>query len=238
MVLRRDEAHHLLRVRRHSEGDQIEVVDGCGAYYQVRLEKLGPDQVRGTILHRERERGESPVRLHLAPALIKGQRFDAIVEKATEIGAVEIVPLLTERGIARPKSKTKPERWQRLVRAATKQCGRSRFMQLAQPHTLSRALEYLGAQTELVLMATPQARHPLKACLAGRRVRSVGLLIGPEGGFAAAEQVLAQRRGVKVFGVCGPVMRADTAAVVLGALVQYEAVTALFNEGDRRGNGG
>ena len=227
LTLSGDEAHHARRVRRLEPGDQIEVVDGCGGYYRVILESFGPGQAKGRIIQREHLRGEMAVRLHLAAALVKGQRFDNIVEKATETGAAELVPLLSERGVVRPKSQVKQERWQRLVRAATKQCGRSRFLQLAEPRDLQQTLDYFESKVELVLMATPHSAGSLRGHLAGRKLDSIGLLVGPEGGFAPAECEMAQRRGVETFSLPGPVLRADTACTVLGALVLYEATTVL-----------
>ena len=95
LVLRGDEAHHLTRVRRYGPGDEVEAVDGVGCCYRVRVERVAPGVVEAEILARLPEKGESPVRLVLAPALLKGQRFDFIVEKATEVGVAAIMPLFS-----------------------------------------------------------------------------------------------------------------------------------------------
>ena len=110
LVLLGDEAHHLYRVRRQQIGDVIEVVDGDGLFFRVRLTELGRSAVVGDIVERYEERGERSVRLFLAPALLKGQRFDGIVEKATEVGVAAIWPMWSERGIARNKSEGKIDR--------------------------------------------------------------------------------------------------------------------------------
>ena len=116
LILRGDEAHHLTRVRRYGPGDEVEAVDGAGFCYRVRIERVAKGQVEAAIIARLPEKGESPVRLHLAPALIKGPRFDFVVEKATEVGVASIRPLLTERGVIRTGSERKLERWSARVR--------------------------------------------------------------------------------------------------------------------------
>ena len=123
LTLRGEEAHHLA-VRRYSVGDLVEVVDGEGGFYRARVDEIGRTSVHGLIIGREPERGESPVQLHLAAAVMKGsQRFDHVVEKGTEIGVASIRPMLAERGVA---TSGRSRRWQRLAREAAKQCGRSR----------------------------------------------------------------------------------------------------------------
>jgi len=90
LVLRGEEAHHLIRVRRQRVGDQVEAVDGLGRYFQTEVVELGRNEVVCRILAQWEERGESLVRLCLAPALVKGSRFDFLIEKATEIGVDSI----------------------------------------------------------------------------------------------------------------------------------------------------
>ena len=98
LTLRGDEAHHVT-VRRYSVGDFVEVVDGQGGFYRVRIDRIERTSVHGLIMDREPERGESPVRLHLAAAVMKGShRFDHVVEKATEVGVASIRPMMAERG--------------------------------------------------------------------------------------------------------------------------------------------
>ena len=101
LVLVDDEAHHV-RVRRHREGDLIDVIDGVGCAYRVRVGSMAPKRVEAEIVESRPEWGESPVCLHLAVAVPKGSRFDLVVEKGTEVGVASIVPMLTERGLVRP----------------------------------------------------------------------------------------------------------------------------------------
>ena len=232
LVLRNGEAEHLVRVRRHRVGQEIEVIDGCGHFYRARIGAIARREVHCDILSCQEERGESPVRLSLAPALIKGARFDGVVEKATEVGVASITPLLTERGVVRPGSSNKLARWQRLVQAAAKQCGRSRWPALQPPGFLEEVVRAFTEHNDVVLMATPGVPGGVRGCLAGKNAVRLGLLVGPEGGFSTAEQEWAREAGVTLFSWGERTLRADTASMVLAALVLYEAEQARPAKGE------
>ena len=224
LVLRAAEASHLVQVRRHRVGQEIEVVDGRGLFYRVRIVDIEPDVVCCQILDRREGRGESMVQLNLAPALLKGQRFDFVVEKATEIGVSRIVPLLSERGVVKAGSGNKIERWQRLAGAAAKQCGRSHLPDIEQPAPLGEVIKTFREENDLVLMATPGLPdQSFRQYFKRGNCRRLGLLIGPEGGFAPGEQELAKEAGVGLFSWGERILRADTASIVLGALLLHES---------------
>ena len=236
LVLRGDEAHHLLRVRRYGPGDEIEAVDGVGCCYRVRIEQVGESEVEAGIVTRMPEKGESPVRLHLAPALIKGQGFEFVVEKATEVGVASIRPLAVERDVVGPGSQRKRDRWQRLARAATKQCGRSRMPLVGAPQSLGDVLAGLARDCDAIWLATPDGQVPATEAIAARgAVGAVGLLVGPEGGFTAAEVDLARAAGAVAFTWGDRILRADTAGVVLAALVLDGSEVASNKEGGQLG---
>ena len=227
LVLRGQEAHHLARVRRLRPDDPVEVIDGQGHCYQVRVATVARAEVHCEILGCRAEFGESRVQLSLAPALVKGGRFDSIVEKATEIGVGCIAPVIADRGVAQPGTGNKIERWRRLIRAAAKQCGRSRLPVLYPPAPLEVVLDCLRRRSDLLLMASPQEPGPrLRQCMAAARPMRPGLLIGPEGGFTTAERERAKKLGATVFSWGERTMRTDTASSVLSALVLYEAEQA------------
>ncbi len=227
LVLRGEEAHHLARVRRHRQGEEVEVVDGAGHWYQVCIETLGRDEVGCRILAAEEERGESRVQLTLAAALVKGQRFDFLVEKATELGVTALVPLLCERGVVRAGSEHKPARWEKLARSALKQCGRSRLPVLGPPTSLGEVVGEGRGGGAQVLLAVPAGGQPLRGLLAREGLGRLVLAVGPEGGFTAAEVQAAQRGGARVFSWGNRVLRSETAGMVLAALILDEAENIL-----------
>ena len=225
LTLRGEELHHL-RVRRCQVGEVIEVIDGKGGFFSVRLEAIERHGATGVILARVPERGEAEVDLTLACALIKGDRFDTTVEKGTEIGVRTIVPLRCKRSIARDASKSKLERWRRIAQAAAKQSGRSRIPEVKEPADFGAELTGQSSQNSLRLMAIARAEMPsLRQAIEGvsDTAEGVTLIIGPEGGFEPEEEEQAMAAGVRVFAWGGAhTMRVDTAAVALSALVLYQ----------------
>ncbi|MEW6749545.1 MAG: RsmE family RNA methyltransferase [Candidatus Latescibacterota bacterium] len=224
LTLRGEEVHHLARVRRCRPGDLVEVVDGKGRWYRVRVAWLGAQEAGCRICEQQAERGESAVRLCLAVALIAGPRFDYLVEKATEVGVEEIVPLLTQRGVVRPSS-ARPARWQRVGLAAAKQCGRSRCPTIRPAEPVAGAVARLQAEGRAVVVARPGSRE-LAGLFGTEPLPTVGLLVGPEGGFTPAEEALAASAGARPFSWGERVLRVETAGVVLAALVMQEAQRA------------
>jgi 16S rRNA (uracil1498-N3)-methyltransferase len=226
LVLRGPEARHAVKVRRYGVGDVIEASDGDGTYYRARIEALVEDQVRCQILAVERERGESGVRVVLAAALLKGQRFDFLVEKATEVGVDTILPVCTKRCVALSGSGRKVERWRRLAREAAKQCGRTRTPDIEDPLSFTAAIQTLSERTERTFVALPAAPGGLEKGLSGGAYSQLGLCIGPEGGFAPEEEAEALELGLVAFSWGERILRAETAGAVLAALLIYEAERA------------
>lgn len=215
VVLQADEARHV-RVRRHRPGDEVDVIDGEGRGYRIRLQTVEEGRVTGRIVRRMADLGESPVRLHLAAALVKGGRFDLVVEKATEVGVASITPVTARRSVARPGRRG--DRWRRLARSAAKQCGRSRVPQVREPVPLFQAAEALAEQEVRLLVADPAAPGDLRSvCEPGSR--EAALFVGPEGGFETEEVEGLSRLGARVFAWGNRRLRAETAAVVLSAMV-------------------
>lgn len=224
LVLRGSEAHHLSRSRRGRPGDRIRVLDGCGVRYDATVTSIDGDQVRCTIDGRHEEWGESPIRLCLVPALVKGQRFELIIEKSTEVGVDSIRPLIAARSVARPGGPEKLARWRRLARAAAKQCGRSRVPAVHTPASLVDVLGHLRREGRQLLLACPDASGAgVQQLRQQADVRSLGLLVGPEGGFAPEERGAVEAAGGLCFAWGRRILRAETACVVFSALVLHEA---------------
>jgi 16S rRNA (uracil1498-N3)-methyltransferase len=209
-----DEAHHLTRVRRLGVGDRVELFDGRGAGWQADVVGFGKDRVELAIgvpvpdVH-------GSCNLTLATAVPKGERFDWLVEKATEVGVARLVPLLTQRSVVDP-STTKLERLRRVVIEACKQCGRNRVMEVGAP---CRVEDYWQAHAaDLKLLAHPGGLVAPAWPRPGVE-GTVGLAIGPEGGFAEQEVVGAQDVGWIAVGLGPTRLRIETAGLVASALV-------------------
>jgi 16S rRNA (uracil1498-N3)-methyltransferase len=197
------EANHVLKVLRGREGDYVEVVDGAGRLFAARLcggrevavieESAAPDGGGGEI--------------SLYQAVPKGGRMDFVVEKATEVGATRIVPLLAERGVVNPRE-GKVGRWRRVAEAAARQSLRLSVPEVGEPIGFEEAAPKVGEAG--VLLHNDPELPPLEAVVRAR----ASLFVGPEGGWSEDELRLAEEAGM-VFGGLGPYrLRSETAGII------------------------
>jgi len=209
------EAHHLLHVMRAKTGQEVVVFDGSGWEYMTRVEKLGRSEVQLAVVSRSQVDRELPLRLVLGVALPKGDRQKWLVEKATEVGVAELIPLITARGVAQPVD-TALDRLRRSVIEASKQCGRNRLMQIGAPQQLS---EYLTAAPRAVLLFAHPGGEALSSLpQAAEASDQVRIAVGPEGGFTDDEVFLARQSGWRAVDLGARILRVETAALVLSAL--------------------
>ncbi len=214
-----DEARHLTRVRRVGVGAVVEVFDGQGLARVAEVVEVSKDRVRlqpkGPPLPDRVEK----VSILLATAVPKGDRFDWLIEKATEIGVSSVVPILTERSVVDPRS-AKLDRLRRVIVEAAKQCGRNRLMTLAEPvrwHDFVRS-----ASTDACkLIAHPGGRPFVD--WPRPKASTVVVAIGPEGGFREAEVELALASDWISVTLGATLLRIETAALVASARVLARA---------------
>jgi 16S rRNA (uracil1498-N3)-methyltransferase len=224
IALASDDAHKLRTVLRRRTGDAVEIVDARGTAYRARLE-VGADIVCATLEASVAEPGgaETAARIVLAQAVPKGQKMDFIVEKATELGVAAIVPLRSERVAGERTGAHKSERWQRIAKSAAQQAGRGRIPSI-EPETGWAGLVASFTQFDRVYVAwEAAAAGPLRERFEAeaRAATSVLVVIGPEGGFSAAEVAAAQAAGGIPVSLGPRVLRTETAALVVLAALLY-----------------
>ncbi|MBD3220580.1 RsmE family RNA methyltransferase [bacterium] len=227
-----DEARHLRTVLRLEAGATVQLTDGRGHALEGELLEVGKQAATVAVTAVAMADDEvAPPRLHLACAVVKGRRFEYALEKAVELGAHTITPLVCERGVVDARA-GKQDRWRGLLVAALKQCGRCHLPELTTQQPLDAVLRdapgpvHFGAAPGDLVGERPQAVTQLAAQAQRRRLEGhappddlVGL-VGPEGGWTAAElQGLAQAGAVPL--VLGPhVLRTETAAAITLAALQ------------------
>ncbi len=216
-----DQAHHLRDVVRVRAGDAVEIFDGAGNAYagEVAFREDGV-QVRGL---QPLPSPESRVRLVLAASLIKSSKFEWVLQKATELGVREIVPLSSRRSeIDIPGGKTakRVERWERIVQEAARQCGRSSLPRLHPPMAADdffSAEEYSGYTRALFYERASEAWNPDAGALRNGLV----LCVGPEGGWTDEEVGRAQAAGYGIYTLGPWILRAETAAIAAVSVAQH-----------------
>lgn len=224
--LSEDEARHARDVLRLQRGDEAYVFDGEGREFRFTIAEVNRSAVSLDLVEQvEPARPESPVDLTLAVALLKGEKFDLALQKATELGVTRLMPLITTRADVRIRdvtaAKRRVERWQRIALEATKQCGRARLMKIEEPVPFHSLADQPPRQNELRLMFAERAGGPLAQVLGDSSAQGpVTALIGSEGGWTDEEIAQARTNGWKIITLGGRTLRAETAAIVVAALLQ------------------
>jgi 16S rRNA (uracil1498-N3)-methyltransferase len=221
------EAHHALDVLRMKAGDHATLFNGQGAEATVEFASVD----KGRIELKKISVAKSPplaCRITLGQAIPKGKNMDLIVEKATELGAAAIAPLLSERTVVRcdeGEALAKREKWQRVAIEAAKQCGQNWLPTVAKPKT-PKELFQSGEKYDLMLIASlqPDSRH-IKGVLAesgAKRPTNVLVLVGPEGDFTPAEVNLAKNAGCRPVTLGPIILRSETAAIYCLSVLSHE----------------
>ncbi len=204
--LDKDESKHAIQVLRKKVGDKICLLNGIGTGYLVVIDSIENNQVFGSVKETLPELGENSILLGLAPALIKRDRFELILEKATELGVNEIYPLVLDRSV---KKTMNYDRSVKIVTAASKQCRRSRFPKLHEPLNMESFLEMKNGKILSGLMGTQKSLTQLNLELEN----SITVIIGPEGDFTKKEIKIMREKGVVFFNLGERRIRAETAVL-------------------------
>jgi 16S rRNA (uracil1498-N3)-methyltransferase len=224
IVLPGELAHHLRDVLRCRPGEIVHLVDENRGRYRTVLDRVTKEQVVAKILNKEAPATRPAFSISLAQAVLKGEKMDWMIQKATELGADRIIPIVTERTIVRPRAEREShrrDRWQKIAKEAAQQCGRT-DIPVIQP-TLS--LEELcdnppAAAHKLVLWEQEQDRS-LRSALTDLK-NSLLVLIGPEGGFPLSEIEKLRKAGWISVSLGRRILRAETAGLALLAILEYE----------------
>lgn len=209
--------NHIRNVLRMQPGDRFLV--SCGGVSSLcELERLEQEHVVARIVEESFQSTELPVRLYLFQGLPKSDKMELIVQKAVELGAAGIIPVEMKRCVVKleeKKKKSRRERWQAIAESAAKQSKRSVIPEVFDVLSYRQALER-AKELDLLLLPYENERGMAATADALRMIRpgmSVGILIGPEGGFEPGEVELAQEAGAAVISLGGRILRTETAAI-------------------------
>jgi 16S rRNA (uracil1498-N3)-methyltransferase len=222
VTLSNQASEHVARVLRFGVGDTLTVFDGAGGEYDATISAISKSGVQALVgAHRAQER-ESSARIVLLQALLRSEKMDWVVQKATELGVAEIVPVAAERCVVRleqEQANKRREHWAAVAASACEQCGRNRVPQIAAPMAVHAAVTACAGQTRKLLFDTG-ANDTLASHLDSAN-NSIALLIGPEGGWTETELLLAARAGFAGVRFGPRVLRTETAAIAALAVLQH-----------------
>ena len=219
-VLGPEESRHLARVCRLGPGDQVELFDGLGFATAAEVVSATPARTELTPVGDPIPERTPPFALTLATAVPKGDRFDWLIEKATELGLARLIPVVTERSVVVPRG-SKLDRLRRSIVEACKQSRRARLMDLEEPLEWPDVVRRFGNATRF--LADPRGR-PAAEWPATPGMSEVILAVGPEGGFTEAEKELAVGSGWIPIRLGYNILRIETAGLAgSAALLAREA---------------
>ncbi|MDQ6654169.1 MAG: 16S rRNA (uracil(1498)-N(3))-methyltransferase [Acidobacteriota bacterium] len=229
VTLASDEAHHLHEVLRLRPGDEAYVFDGRGKEFHCRIKESRRDTAHLAVIDEATPaRPESPLQLTFGVALLKGEKFDLVVQKLTELGVTRVVPVVTRLADIHLRNESdvakRVARWQRIALEAAKQSGRALVPEVANPVSFESLIQTAGAESGMYgLMFSERDGQTLSEVIKKlpRNLCALTALVGSEGGWTDEEFAIASRAGWTIITLGGRTLRAETAAITVAALLQH-----------------
>jgi len=233
VLLDGEQGHQIRRVLRMRPGERATLLDNRGWAYEASLVSYGDSNVQFEIIRRWAATGEPHTHITLYQAVLKGERFGWALQKGTEVGVSQFVPVVCARTVVDDlnTAEQKRERWERIIQEAAEQSGRARLPVLAPVRTFETAVRtgsspsIASAPLRLILWEE-EVVTTLRQALAGCNLASgvsIEVMVGPEGGFTVGEVCLAEQCGAQRITLGPRILRAETAGVVAAAAILYEA---------------
>jgi 16S rRNA (uracil1498-N3)-methyltransferase len=219
VALDADETRHLREVLRLREGASVQVFDGEGREFTGVIEKVTgkeaslkvQEEIRPTAL-------ESNLNLTFGVALLKGEKFDLVVQKAVELGVIKLVPLLTKRCDIKFRDakdvQKRLERWRKIALEAAKQSGRARLMSIESPTEFEN---FISTATGAKILFAERGGKSFSEIIAGQEITAI---TGTEGGWEDSEIEAARTKGFQIITFGGRILRAETAAIAAASILQ------------------
>ncbi|MBD3379476.1 MAG: 16S rRNA (uracil(1498)-N(3))-methyltransferase [Candidatus Omnitrophica bacterium] len=222
-----EEAHHMIDVMRIREGDEVVVFDGTGREYSGLVSRVEArlKEAEIKVMGISEDHQEPAITVTLAQAIPKKDKMDYLVQKATELGVSEIIPVVTERTVVRPakaSSSRKTDRWRKICLGAAKQCGRCDVPEVRDIVGFDPLTELFTSFDNVFFACLGQGAAPLKKALDRPLSGKVMLVIGPEGGFSPAEISRAGKAGCDLVSLGRRVLKSDTAGLYVLSVMNYQ----------------
>lgn len=227
IIIDTEDVAHISRVLRLGVGDHVTVCDSQGTDYEAEIAEMEQKQIVCSITEKRASESEPNIKVTLFQGLPKASKMEYIIQKTTELGISEIVPVKLSRCVVKIDNKKderkKLDRWQKISEAAAKQSGRGIVPQISEIMTLDEVIE---RSKEFDLFFVPyecEEQKTLKEVLLSRSdIKTVGFIIGPEGGFDPAETEKLRENGIDTVTLGKRILRTETAGEAVLAMTMYE----------------
>jgi 16S rRNA (uracil1498-N3)-methyltransferase len=219
----KEDYNYIVVVTRARVGDSIIIANNTGYDFLCIIKEITKNTVTIEIKEKLQNNKEAKLNLTVCQALVKGDKFELITQKITELGAAELIPFTSTFTVVKENT-NKTERLNKIAEQASAQCGRAKTLKIAEITTLKN-LSKLLSNYDLVLLAYEQNKNSLKEVLQNSHsAKSVAIIIGSEGGFSKEEVDYLEKelKNLKTVSLGARILRAETAAIALSAAVMYE----------------
>lgn len=214
---------HIKRVLRMREGDTLNMCDSSGCDYLAKIREIGEKDIFLDVLEKKKSETEPPVKVTLFQGIPKAGKMDYIIQKTTELGIFEIVPSVLSRCVVKLDGDKKIKRWQKISEEAAKQSGRGIIPEIKEPMNLKEAIEELKKFDLAFVPYECEEENCLRDILKSKDdIKTVGFMIGPEGGFEKSEIDLLVENGITPISLGKRILRTETAGEAVLSMVMYE----------------
>lgn len=226
LVITGKDVNHISKVLRLKSADKIVVCNSNNIEYQCEILKLDKEEVLCKIISSNVSSAEPQIKIILFQGMPKAQKMDLIVQKCVEIGVCSIQPVMTERTVIKINGRdihSKISRWNKIAYEASKQSGRGIIPEVFEPVDFKKAVEISKGSDLTIIPYENEKSHGIKGVLTeNRTVKSVGIFIGPEGGFSESEIGYASENDIVPVTLGPRILRTETAGFISAAFVLYD----------------
>lgn len=218
VTLSDEETRHLGDVLRLRGGDEVSVFDGTGREFKCAIESVEKKfSILSLVEEIEPASPESNLELIVAATVLPGDKYDLVIQKAVELGVVELIPIVTARCEVKLKDATKRlKRWRRIAFEAAKQCGRAKLMAVSEPIEFAELIS--NPMSNDCVLFSERNGETFDSLTSGKKITAV---FGPKGGWEDHELETARDNKIKIVTLGGRVLRAETAAIAISAILQH-----------------
>lgn len=224
-----DDYHHIVRVMRAKEGDQLICVDPMKASAVCSIVEITDEKVVAEVVKWIEESSELPIDVTIVSGLPKGDKLEWIIQKGTELGAYRFIPFISARSVVKwdeKKGSKKVERWQKIAKEAAEQSHRSHLPNVESPHNIKAIIKASEAYDYKLIAYEEEAKQGessalLKTLARMKQGQSLMIIFGPEGGLTDSEVSLLQENGFQACGLGPRILRTETAPLYALSAVSY-----------------
>ena len=221
-TLQGDVVRQVSRVLRMSPGDEVSLLDNTGKEYRVQLSTFSYEQIEGEVVSVVECEGECETRVTLYQGMLKGEKFQWVLQKGTELGVSAFVPLVCQRAVPRQRDRwnaSRYPRWRKIVAEAAEQSERCVLPEVREPIKFQEACEEAKGQGVSIIPWERERAQSLRLLLGDISSHQVNIFIGPEGGFEEGEIAYARSCGIVPVSLGKRILRSETASIVAVAAI-------------------